>query len=256
MTLHKVMTAACVTAAVCLAGRNACGAVADAFAPYQVILDKQIFGEPPAPEAVVSPEVKADPGFARDLRLCALTYTEEAGIRAGVIDIKTHRNYYLSIGGEEEGVRLVDADFDEESVLVEKNGLQRRLYLDGREATAVGGVPSGIPGLVMPVRVSPSVLANLPNTTPTMAAGSYAERLMKRRIERQRQAESAAASPGLSGEQLEKHLQQYQMDVLRKGLPPLPIPLTQEMDDQLVSEGVLPPADGSQLTAPSVEAVQ
>ncbi len=31
------------------------------------------------------------------------------------------------------------------------------------------------------------------------------------------------------------------MAVIRSGMAPLPIPLTQEMDDQLVKEGVLPP---------------
>jgi len=33
------------------------------------------------------------------------------------------------------------------------------------------------------------------------------------------------------------------MEVIRQGLPPLPIPLTPEMDAQLVSEGVLPPME-------------
>ncbi len=37
------------------------------------------------------------------------------------------------------------------------------------------------------------------------------------------------------------NLRQYQMEVMRAGMAPLPIPLTQEMDDQLVAEGVLPP---------------
>ena len=32
------------------------------------------------------------------------------------------------------------------------------------------------------------------------------------------------------------------MEVIRKGMPPLPIPLTKEMDDQLVAEGILPPS--------------
>lgn len=39
----------------------------------------------------------------------------------------------------------------------------------------------------------------------------------------------------------EEDLQQYQMNTIRSGMPPLPIPLTQEMDDQLVKEGILPP---------------
>ena len=35
------------------------------------------------------------------------------------------------------------------------------------------------------------------------------------------------------------------MEVLRKGMPPLPVPLTPEMDAQLVSEGVLPAMDAN-----------
>ena len=47
----------------------------------------------------------------------------------------------------------------------------------------------------------------------------------------------------LRREEIRANLQDYQMEVIRSGMPPLPIPLTQEMDDQLVSEGVLPPAE-------------
>lgn len=47
----------------------------------------------------------------------------------------------------------------------------------------------------------------------------------------------------LSGEALEKHLQEYQMQLIRQGQPPLPIPLTPDMDNQLVNEGILPPQE-------------
>jgi hypothetical protein len=49
--------------------------------------------------------------------------------------------------------------------------------------------------------------------------------------------------PKYTGEELEKHLQDYQMDVIRQGLPPLPVPLTEAMDNALVEEGVLPPME-------------
>ncbi len=42
-------------------------------------------------------------------------------------------------------------------------------------------------------------------------------------------------------EEIRKNLQDYQMAVIRSGMAPLPVPLTQKMDDQLVKEGVLPP---------------
>ena len=50
----------------------------------------------------------------------------------------------------------------------------------------------------------------------------------------------------LTGEVLQKHLQEYQMELIRAGGakgPPLAIPLTPEMDAQLVKEGVLPPLE-------------
>ena len=41
--------------------------------------------------------------------------------------------------------------------------------------------------------------------------------------------------------EIQAHLQRYQMELIRQGLPPLPIRLTPENDDTLVREGVLPP---------------
>ena len=35
------------------------------------------------------------------------------------------------------------------------------------------------------------------------------------------------------------------MEAIRQGLPPLPLELTPEQDDQLVAEGVLPPQEDS-----------
>ncbi len=52
-------------------------------------------------------------------------------------------------------------------------------------------------------------------------------------------------------EEIRKNLEQYQMEVIRSGLPPLPFPLTQEMDDQLVKEGILPPATNAPARTPA-----
>ncbi|MCF7818374.1 MAG: hypothetical protein K9M54_10885, partial [Kiritimatiellales bacterium] len=69
-----------------------------------------------------------------------------------------------------------------------------------------------------------------------------------RRREPQPVPPKAPPEPELSPEEqarrrdeIRANLQNYQMEVIRSGMPPLPIPLTQEMDDQLVAEGVLPP---------------
>ena len=41
-------------------------------------------------------------------------------------------------------------------------------------------------------------------------------------------------------EELQAHLHEKQMEAIRSGKPPLPVPLTREMDDMLVEEGILP----------------
>ena len=61
-------------------------------------------------------------------------------------------------------------------------------------------------------------------------------------LERQKPVE--IPKPIYTGAELEKHLQEYQMEVIRGGnLPPLPVQLTPENDAKLVAEGVLPPVD-------------
>lgn len=71
---------------------------------------------------------------------------------------------------------------------------------------------------------------------------SYAERRRLRMLERQKPVE--VPKPIYTGEALEKHLQEYQMEILRDGgLPPLPVQLSPENDARLVAEGILPPVD-------------
>ncbi len=70
---------------------------------------------------------------------------------------------------------------------------------------------------------------------------SYAERRRQRMLERQKPVE--VPKPMYTGEELEKHLQDYQMQVIREGLPPLPVQLSSDRDAQLVAEGFLPPVD-------------
>lgn len=41
--------------------------------------------------------------------------------------------------------------------------------------------------------------------------------------------------------EIQQHLQSYQKELIKQGLPPLPIPLTAQTDAELVKEGVLPP---------------
>lgn len=81
-----------------------------------------------------------------------------------------------------------------------------------------------------------------PTSNPEQS--SYADRrsvLLQKIEERKAPRSSGTNAPALTGDDLKKHLEKVQMDAIRKGLPPLPLPLTPEMDAQLVKEGVLSP---------------
>ena len=88
----------------------------------------------------------------------------------------------------------------------------------------------------------PTVVAAEP---PEAASGegakaiSYADRRRQRIEEMSRRAEESR-NRNLSEEEVEKRLREYQMKLIREGKTPLPIPITEEMDAQLVKEGILP----------------
>ena len=58
--------------------------------------------------------------------------------------------------------------------------------------------------------------------------------------------QSELVEQALRRAEVRENLREYQMEVIRSGMPPLPIPLTEEMDAQLVAEGVLPPVGEEQ----------
>jgi len=66
-------------------------------------------------------------------------------------------------------------------------------------------------------------------------ANAYRDRL------RERMSAAQTNAPEQRREELQKRLQQYQMEQIRKGQTPLPMSLSKEMDDQLVKEAVLAP---------------
>ena len=226
-------------AAAAIAAGAAAAAPPD-FSRYEVILERQPFGAPPA--APASPaEAPADSPLAA-LRLSAIVESLGGVRRAGLVDQRTGRSYFLTPGESEEGVELVSIQFAEESATLRWNSQTATLRLQaGAPAPAApragpvpltarsfpgGGAPTIGAGQIAPVRpVGPPVIRRRSVTIESAAGASG----------------TPAAPPRPSPEEVERQLQQVQMDALRRGLPPLPIPLTPEMDEQLVREGVLPP---------------
>lgn len=205
------------------------------FGRYAVILDRRPFGVVQASSTngpFGSGAIAPPDSFIKDLRMCAVTESDEGELRVGIVDVKQNKGYLFRVGETIDGITLVDADFQDGIALLRKGNEEYPVSMKGD-----AGQPDRASG-----DASVSPLAGRTSIATFRGRESYADRLRRRRDMMQ---ERAVEAPRLSGEQLEQHLKQYQMDLIRAGGekgPPLPIPLTPEMDAQLVSEGVLPPA--------------
>ncbi len=188
------------------------------FKRYQLILDKQPFGREP-PEADIV-QVPASQSFARNLRLSMLFEGPDGTTRAGIVDSASKKSYILRIGEPQDGLEVVEADVKTSEAMVRKDNEVALFKLE-----AGGGEP-------------------ISKTEQSSRKSSYADRrraLLKNVEERQPQPAPQPEPPTLTGDALQKHLENVQMDAIRNGLPPLPMPLTPAMDAQLVKEGILPP---------------
>lgn len=207
------------TILILLATAALCRADDEGFKRYQLILDKQPFGQEP-PEADIV-QVPASQSFARNLRLSMLFEGPDGTTRAGIVDNSTKKSYILRIGEPQDGLEMVEADIRTSEAMVKKDNEVALFKLE-----AGAGSP-------------------ISKSEQSSRQSSYAERrrALLQKIEERRQQQQAQPPPvpELTGEALKKHLEEVQMDAIRNGLPPLPLPLTPEMDAQLVKEGVLPP---------------
>ncbi len=197
------------------------------FERYQVILDRSPFGSSAyAQEVVAAPTQPQAESFAKSLRLSTIIEMDDGSIKVGFVDTRSGRSYMMAAGESLDGIEVVTANWaDEEAVL--KQGSEMALI-----KFASGEVQEIKPGQVRPGRNAPvSTAAQRP---------TWEERRRARAATPPPPAEPPPP-PKYTGEELTKHLQEYQMEVIRQGLPPLPIPLTAEMDAKLVQEGVLPP---------------
>ncbi len=214
------------------------------FSRFDVILQRRPFGAP-AEEPVAPPASVEPPAFVNDLRMVAITESP-AGIRVGFLSTQHRppRTYFLYVGESEDGLSLSDADYDGERALVSKDVQQYWMQLGGSPASSQESGSSQESNRARrrpPARdrrgvVRAPAAAQSSDGTPD----SYAERRRQRLEEMRRRAE---ASRQLSEEEVERQLREHQMRLIREGRTPLPIPITEEMDAQLVAEGILPPLD-------------
>ncbi|MGA0368379.1 MAG: hypothetical protein ACO3N7_02905 [Kiritimatiellia bacterium] len=213
-----------------LVGSSAAGA--PDLGRYQIILDKQLLGaEKSAPPPVNNvPPVQAPPSWSRDYRMTMITQDGDQ-VRVGLQNLRD-QSAVLLIEGENDypDFQLVSADFQQGTAMIRYRGVESRFTIEAGPAAVPSVQKSPVPArsvrnnrpqLTFPRAVQPGTLQPVPQEL----SGESTPRVRQFR----------------NREELEAHLQQQQMDAIRTGKPPLPIPLTPQMDDQLVREGVLPP---------------
>ncbi len=208
------------------------------FSRYQVILDRRPFGEAPVEEqpAPPPPPVAKGPSFADSLRLVAMTISQ-GDIRVGFVDgaVRPPKTYFLFVGEEQDGIAVVAADYDTETVLLRKGAEERMLRMGGGAVGGGAAARAATAGASGQVEGGAGVAARVTRQPRVVSPG--------RAIRMEEELRRAEVVPELTGAVLERHLQEYNMQVIREGAPPLPIPLTPEQDAQLVQEGVLPPME-------------
>ena len=140
-------------------GEQAAGA---SFAPYQVIIDRAIFGKPPpakvAPVAapVPDPAEKQAEALAKKITLCAVNRTPADNTAVGIIDndAKPPRNLYLNVGDTVDGFTILAADCDAETATIEKDGVVISLQL-GKGLIAAGAAAAPAPAAAIVGRGRP-----------------------------------------------------------------------------------------------------
>ena len=194
------------------------------FERYQIILDRKPFGDLPLP-VTTDPNAPPPISFAQGLRLSMIIEDDSTGeMRVGFVDTRSNKSYTLGVGESQDGIELVSASWDNEEAILRQGGEMALIKLQSGTVESINPADQA------------ARIQQAQTTRP-----SYAERRRLRQQQMQQEIEKAKEPPKYSGDELAKHLYEYQMEVIRQGLPPLPIPLTPEQDAQLVTEGVLPP---------------
>lgn len=201
---------------------------------YDVILDRSPFGSDPLLDAV-NPEAKAKAAAAaaaKELRLCFLLETQGGEVRAGFQNLKPKKgdpkSVILMVGESFMGMKLLDIDLESSQAILENQG--EEVVFDLTKAPAAAQNPAPAAAKAQPQQPQRRFGGGFRRREPPPEPAPEPPKLSPEEEQRRR-------------EEIRANLQEYQMEVIRQGMPPLPIPLTQEMDDQLVAEGVLDPVE-------------
>ena len=199
---------------------------------YQIIIDRQPFGrELISPEPSVSSikseaeAIAAAKSAEKELRLCFIFETTKGLIRAGfqnkIVKAGEPKSIMLGVGDTFKGMKLVDVNIQESTATLDRNGVMIMFSLNKPAKNTIGSSKT--------------------TSTRKFNSGFRSPNTNDKEVKKEVNVKLTVQQQEQRKQEIQESLRQYQMDVIRAGLPPLPVPLTKQMDDQLVSEGVLPP---------------
>ncbi len=143
---------------------SVCSYATDANLPdeYQQIVDKNLFGPPPADPSVIPDkgssssraEEKSEREIAKEqeklektVYVSALTVSPDGAVKVGFTDTsngKKPSNHYLAVGASEDGWLVVSADMATKKVVLSKDGIEiERVYGDKNASSAPQDGKSG-----------------------------------------------------------------------------------------------------------------
>lgn len=186
---------------------------------YKTILDKGMFPKapvaPPPGSAAPPPVAPPPPKWEIDYKITTVYEHFKTGeIMIGIQNIKNQRNMLLRQGelSKEEGLKVEKVNSGDQPMTIElsKNGEVHPFEFASSVASLSGSsrpAPAASGGRsTMPSRSS--------GRGPIRPSGSSYY-----------QAPEKTAQPAMNGAEIEKHLIQYQKEVIKKGLPLLPVGL-------------------------------
>lgn len=200
---------------------------------YDVIVERSPFGADPLVDEENRKEVAAAKALEKDYRLCFLLESESGEVRAGFQNKKAKKgepkSVMLMVGESHGSMKLLDIDLENSSATLQYQGREITFELAKPKAGAT----------------KPNVPAATPNRPQRRFGGGFRRTTPE---EPQPEPEPQPSSEEVEAQQaaVRETLQDYQMEVIRQGMPPLPVQLTKERDDQLVAEGFLPPIEEEQ----------
>jgi hypothetical protein len=206
---------------------------------YDVIVERSPFGADPLSGTEVADNKVAATlkTLEKELRLCFLLEDQSGDVRAGFQNIKAKpgepKSIMLMAGESFRAMKLLDIDISNSTATLQYQGKPLTFELTKSKATAQAAAKKTEPEKQPQRRFGGGFRRRTPPAEQEEAV------VQPQPTVPQQSPEEIA----LRREEVRKNLEAYQMEVIRSGMPPLPIPLTEEMDNQLVAEGVLPPVE-------------